>query len=38
VGTYTDDGCSGQTVSTQSLPPGDQPQGSSIQLGVCSAE
>jgi serine/threonine-protein kinase len=38
VGTYPDAGCSGQSVSTQSLPPGDQPQGSAIQLGVCSAE
>jgi len=37
VGTYADQGCSGQSVSTQSLPPGDQPQGSSIQLGICSA-
>jgi serine/threonine-protein kinase len=29
-------GCSGNTVSAQSLPPGEQPQGSSISITVCT--
>ena len=37
VKSYVDPGCSGGSVSNQSLPPGDQPQGSEITLGVCSA-
>jgi serine/threonine protein kinase len=37
VESYVDPGCSGGTVSNQSLPPGDQPQGSTIELGVCNA-
>jgi serine/threonine protein kinase len=37
VNSYVDPGCSGGSVSNQSLPPGDQPQGSTIELGVCSA-
>ncbi|NIJ05591.1 Stk1 family PASTA domain-containing Ser/Thr kinase [Frigoribacterium faeni] len=37
VQSYVDPGCSGGSVSNQSLPPGDQPQGSTIELGVCSA-
>jgi serine/threonine protein kinase len=37
VSSYVDPGCSGGSVSNQSLPPGDQPQGSTIELGVCSA-
>jgi serine/threonine protein kinase/beta-lactam-binding protein with PASTA domain len=37
VKSYVDPGCSGGSVSNQSLPPGDQPQRSEITLGVCSA-
>lgn len=33
-----DAGCSGQAVTAQSLPPGDQPQGSPITLRYCSGE
>lgn len=31
-----DNGCSGQQVTAQSLPPGDQPQGSPVTLRYCS--
>jgi len=36
VSVQGDDGCTGQTITAQSLPPGDQPQGSSITLRYCS--
>lgn len=36
VSVQGDGGCSGQTVTSQSLPPGDQPQGSEITLRYCS--
>lgn len=32
-----DTSCTGQTVTAQSLPPGDQPQGSAVTLRYCSA-
>ena len=31
-----DNGCTGQLVTAQSLPPGDQPQGSAVTLRYCS--
>lgn len=31
-----DNGCTGQKVTAQSLPPGDQPQGSAVTLRYCS--
>ena len=33
-----DGGCSGSAVTAQSLPPGDQPQGSAVTLRYCSGE
>lgn len=36
VSVQGDGGCTGQTVTGQSLPPGDQPQGSAVTLRYCS--
>ena len=36
VSVQGDGGCTGQTVTGQSLPPGDQPQGSAVTLRSCS--
>ncbi len=36
VSVQGDDSCTGQTVTAQSLPPGDQPQGSAVTLRYCS--
>jgi serine/threonine-protein kinase len=36
VSVQGDGGCTGQTVTAQSLPPGDQPQGSAVTLRYCS--
>ena len=36
VSVQGDSGCTGQTITGQSLPPGDQPQGSSVTLRYCS--
>ncbi|ROQ37105.1 serine/threonine-protein kinase [Frondihabitans sp. PhB188] len=38
VRTTADDSCTGNIVSTQSLPVGEQPQGSTITLTVCSGQ
>lgn len=36
VSVQGDSGCTGQTITGQSLPPGDQPQGSAVTLRYCS--
>jgi serine/threonine-protein kinase len=36
IAVEADGGCSGQLVTAQSLPPGDQPQGSAVTLRYCT--